>query len=227
MHTIQCTLCAGEFYPQTSQSFTVHPINFDVAPHTWTALQGPSGLGKTTLLRYISGTLNPHHCGDTLRHTPPVHTDTLCFFMGAHAHLIPWYSVQDNITLCDRLSKHTISHDTLHRVLSIMEMEDVAQERPHSLSSGMTQRIALAHIFYTVLRARAMHPNRPIFLGLDEPFSHMDPKTKHRVISNLKSLDTSCAVMFITHSELEQCYAHTTYTLREIKPHTRAVVREG
>ena len=153
-------------------------INLTVPRGKVTAIMGPSGIGKTTLLRLIAGQLRPD-CGEIWfdgENIPALSRRQLfaarkkmsmLFQSGA---LFTDLSVFDNVAF--PLREHTRLPETLLRTVVLMKLEAVglrgaADLMPSELSGGMARRAALA-------RAIALDPQMILF---DEPFVGQDPIT--------------------------------------------------
>lgn len=144
-------------------------VNVTVYEGEIVAFLGPSGCGKTTSLKILSGLLPPTE-GRVVVHTRPL--------QGINPHvsmvfqnfaLLPWYSVEQNISLGLRSDLFT-RRQAKTRVEEAIEMVGLGgfeEAYPKELSGGMRQRVGIA-------RALAM---RPEILCLDEPFSALDVLT--------------------------------------------------
>ena len=160
------------------------------------ALVGPSGAGKTSLLRMVAGLLKPNagfvNIGETIwSHAerqvfiPPQDRRVVMVFQ--NYALMPHLSAQDNVALAMRGDRSTSREMLLRMGLS----EDQLQRRPGQLSGGQQQRVALA-------RALARHPQ---VLLLDEPFSAVDQLTRqvlYRELSKIKQ-STMVPMLMVTH----------------------------
>lgn len=188
-----------------SSSFEVaaawhQPVN----PASVTVLFGPSGSGKTTLLRCLAGLERPDEgriqLGSTVwfdaatgRHLPPQRR-RIGFLFQDYA-LFPHRTVVGNIAFG---LTHLPRAERLRRVdelLTLFELEGLADRYPHELSGGQQQRVALA-------RALAPHPQ---LLLLDEPLSALDSPTRHVLRHKLRRwLQTlNLAAVVVTHDWLE------------------------
>lgn len=129
-------------------------IAFTVAPGEVLALLGPSGIGKSTILRIVLG-LDRRYDGTV--HLPPGRLGV----MFQEPRLLPWLSVEDNLRLVQPEQTPVPNiQDLLQEVL----LPPVQKMLPSELSLGMARRVALA-------RALAVDPE---VLVLDEPFASLD-----------------------------------------------------
>lgn len=134
-------------------------------------LLGPSGVGKSTLLRLLAGLEQP--AGGDLRMGSRStaegnrHSYAVVF---QKPLLYPWLSVRENVALGGRFRALRGRVDTSYvdELLTHFGIADLADARPDQISGGQAQRVA-------VVRAAA---TRPEILLLDEPFSALDPVTR-------------------------------------------------
>jgi NitT/TauT family transport system ATP-binding protein len=166
-------------------------ISLELPAGSFTVLVGPSGVGKSTLLRILGGLLVPTS-GDVLfQGTPPHLTAEPVGIVFQRDNLMPWRTAADNVRL--PLELHGL--DDPHRVQSLLELVGLAgfeNSYPAQLSGGMAQRVALA-------RALA---HRPQLLLLDEPFGALDALTRERMGQELLRIWNALpvTVFMVTHS---------------------------
>lgn len=162
------------------------------------AVVGPSGGGKTTLLRMIAGLSQPEQgeirCGEQVWFD-----ERLCLtpqqrhlgYVPQHFGLFPHLNAEANVMAAlDHLPKaqrHQQAQDWLRRV----NLQGFPERLPHQLSGGQKQRVALA-------RALARNPQ---VLLLDEPFSAVDRGTRERLYIELAQLkrQLNIPVIMVTH----------------------------
>ena len=180
-------------------------ITLDVAPGEIVCLLGPSGDGKTTLLRIAAG-LTPLQRGRVLvggrvvaepgREVPPEERGVGLLFQDFA--LFPHLSVLDNVAFGLASLRPAERRERAMALLARVGMERFAGAMPHTLSGGQQQRVALA---------RALAP-RPKVLLLDEPFSGLDARLRDRVRDDtLHVLQAEgIAVLMVTHDAEEAMF---------------------
>ncbi|MBK8964327.1 MAG: ABC transporter ATP-binding protein [Candidatus Competibacteraceae bacterium] len=164
------------------------------------ALLGPSGGGKTTLLRLIAGLERPDaghiRHGAELLSTPrgcvPPHRRPLGMIFQDLA-LWPHLNVYDHLAFGLQgvgLSRQIV-RERVFEALEWVALTERAGRLPQQLSGGERQRVALARALIT----------RPPYLLLDEPFSSLDPFLKARLIELLRSLQQrfGLGMLYVTH----------------------------
>jgi ABC-type polar amino acid transport system ATPase subunit len=186
-------------------------VSADVSKGETIAIVGPSGGGKSTLLR----------CLNYLETFDEGSVEIAGFKLqprmgGAHAvtlrqmrarvgmvfqsfNLFPHLSAIDNITLAPRIVKREAPHLARDRALELLAkvgLKDRASAFPHELSGGQQQRIAIA-------RALAQQPDVMLF---DEPTSALDPEMRDDVMEVMKDLAKGGMTMLVVTHEMQ--FAH-------------------
>jgi putative hydroxymethylpyrimidine transport system ATP-binding protein len=156
----------------------------------WTCVLGPSGVGKSTLLRLILGLAGN---GGTVSCDDGGSVAGRAAFMAQDALLFPWLTVQENVTVGARLRGQGADPDRARDLLAGVGLGGAAALRPAALSGGMRQRTALA---------RTLMENRPVVL-MDEPFSALDAITRVRLQNLAARLLMGRTVLLVTHDPLE------------------------
>lgn len=164
------------------------------------SLLGPSGCGKTTLLRLIAGLdwpdegeikIGGRNAAEISAHRRPVNT-----VFQSYA-LFPHLTVRENVAFGLRMKKVAAGEITerVARVLSLVQIAELAARRPAQLSGGQKQRVALARALV----------NEPEVLLLDEPLGALDLQLRRQLQVELQQLQRKLGITFImvTHDQEE------------------------
>ncbi len=182
----------------------VNDVSFKVGGGELFALLGPSGCGKTTLLRIIAG-LEVPDAGSVLLEGEDATgwnaRDRAVGFVFQHYALFRHMSVFENVAFGLRVrprgrrpSDESISR-TVHELLTLVQLDYLADRYPSQLSGGQRQRVALA-------RALAVQPK---VLLLDEPFGALDASVRRELRRWLRQLHEEIRLtsVFVTHDQEE------------------------
>lgn len=165
-----------------------------------TCVLGPTGCGKTTLLRIAAGLETPDNGHVTIKGTSPVQAKGYVGYLTQHPTLLPWLTVQDNVALplrargVGKRQRLEISLQTLEQV----GLSPAARQYPHECSGGMQQRAMLARLLAADLDTWI----------LDEPFAGLDERTRFALQDLLLKLTTNHlrTVLIVTHDIQEAAY---------------------
>jgi NitT/TauT family transport system ATP-binding protein len=205
------------FRRDKSEVGVLSDLSFDVYPGELVALVGPSGVGKSTALRAIAGLVKPAH-GSVVFETFPRKEVRDFGFVFQDPRLLPWRRVIANVEYgLEGLVAHKADRRArAMQALALVGLEDMARCWPHQLSGGQKQRVGLA-------RALALDP---ALLLMDEPFSALDPATRHALQDELLAIRTKSktAIIFVTHDMSEAAYLADRILLLGGQP--ASIVRE-
>jgi putative hydroxymethylpyrimidine transport system ATP-binding protein len=166
-------------------------LAFRLEAGIWTCLLGPSGVGKSSLIRLIAG-LAPTASG-TVRCSDGRPLAGRLAWMAQQDSLLPWLSVLGNVTLGARMRGEAPDRARALRLIDQVGLAEKARHLPATLSGGQRQRTALA---------RTLMEDRPLVL-MDEPFSALDAITRARLQALAATLLAGRTVLLVTHDPLE------------------------
>ena len=184
-------------YPGSEQD-ALAPLTLDVERSEILALTGPSGSGKSSLLRLLAGLERPTtgsiHVGQSLvadpsHHLPPEKRQIGLASQGGD--LFPHLTVADNIAYGLFRSKRSERKERVKALLDLVSLSHLSKRYPAELSGGEAQRIALA---------RALAP-KPKVLLLDEPFSSLDAELRENLRDSTLAIlrQEGTTTIFVTH----------------------------
>ena len=180
--------------------YALKNVDLDIAEGEYFVLLGPSGGGKTTLLRSIGGFIRPDSGtvqikGKNVDNLPPDKRPTSMVFQGFA--LFPHMTVSENIGygLKLRSVEKSIIHDKVIKMMDLVGLSGLSDRKPHELSGGQQQRVQLA---------RALILENDVLL-LDEPLSALDAQLRKDMCIELKRLQKTVGISFVhvTHNQEE------------------------
>ncbi|HVQ86947.1 MAG TPA: ABC transporter ATP-binding protein [Actinomycetes bacterium] len=164
-------------------------VDLDVAPGEFVTVVGASGCGKSTMLNLVAGLEQPTE--------GTINVSGQVAFMFQEATLLPWMTARRNVELALQLHGVPRSErpDRGQELLDLVRLGNAADKRPHELSGGMRQRVALA---------RVLAQEASVVL-MDEPLGALDAMTRdhmHDEIERIWEKHRFC-VLFVTHNMRE------------------------
>ena len=166
------------------------------------SLLGPSGIGKTTILRTIAGlqklSKGKIKLRDTVLASDKIHIEpekrniALSFQDNS---LFPNYKVIENIKFGEKRSNGHGSRLDVQEIIKILRIEPILRKYPHQISAGEAQRVSLARSLMS----------KPDLLLLDEPFSNIDQSLKEEIQVSVKKLlkRINLTTIIVTHDSYE------------------------
>lgn len=183
----------------------ISDLTFSVRQGEIVCILGPSGGGKTTLLRAIAGleriengfiAIDEKQVSQKKSHVLPEDRGISMVFQDDA--LFPHLNVFDNIAFGIRTHSLEDRKKRVANLAALLRVEDLLYRHPHQLSGGQRQRVSLA---------RALAP-MPKLLLLDEPMSNVDIELREKVGEELRAvfLQEKITVVLVSHSQLEAFY---------------------
>lgn len=180
--------------PEGGDLRALGPLSFEITAGQFVCLIGPSGSGKSTLMRILAGLQFPASGQVLFDNTPVLAPSRRVGVMSQESSLMPWRTVEDNITLALELSGTGKGQRQIlaqHMMLRLGLTKEFAKAYPAELSGGMAQRVALGRVLI----------QNPEVLLLDEPFGALDSMTREQISIDLMEVwakDQQTIVM-VTH----------------------------
>ena len=168
-------------------------------------LLGPSGIGKTTILRTIAGleklkngkiTLKNKVLSSKSNHVDPEDRNIALSFQ--ENSLFPHYTVEKNINLGAERKLGKKRKITIKDTIKFLNLKKILNKYPHEISAGEAQRASLARSLIS----------QPDLLLLDEPLSNVDQSFKEEIQVELKQILTNSKIttIIVTHDSYEAFY---------------------
>ena len=194
---------------EASKVNKVHNVSFNIEKEgDIICLLGPSGIGKTTILRSIAGLTNIKSGEIILKnkvlssekvHVEPENRNISLSFQDNC--LFPHYNVLKNIEFGAERNKRKKQTISTEEIIKFLNLEKIKDKFPHQISAGEAQRAALARSLVT----------KPDLLLLDEPLSNVDQSFKEEIQVKLKQILTEHKIttIIVTHDSYEAFYLGT------------------
>ena len=194
--TIELNSISHHFDTASERIELFHSLSYTIRSDETLAIVGPSGAGKSSLLSIAAGLESPAG-GDVCFTIDGGRVDALT--MRAHSgfifqqfHLMPELDAIGNLALPLRLKGNRDAFDIAASWLEKVGLRDRVRHRPHQLSGGEQQRIAVARAFVST----------PRFIFADEPTGNLDRHTSDSVAGLMFDCarETRCGLVIVTHS---------------------------
>jgi NitT/TauT family transport system ATP-binding protein len=177
------------FRSASGETEALRNVNLSVNDGEFLTIVGASGCGKSTLLNLISG-LDKPTSGEIL-------VDQKAALMFQDATLLPWLTARGNVELALKLTgvPKKQRRERAEELLDVVRLGAWVDKRPHELSGGMRQRVALA---------RCLAQDARIVL-MDEPLGALDAMTRDHLHDEIEAIvkERGLTVVFVTHNMRE------------------------
>ncbi|CAG0960654.1 sulfate transport system ATP-binding protein [Methylophilaceae bacterium] len=166
-----------------------------------TGLFGPSGSGKSTLLNILAGLVRPDH-GSILVDQVPLFDSAAGIDVAVHrrhvglvfqdSRLFPHMTVRGNLEYGLKRLKKSQQMFSLHLIVELLELERLLDQKPHQLSGGEKQRVALGRALLSA----------PRLLLMDEPLASLDSRLKNQILPFLKRItdEIHIPMIYVSHA---------------------------
>ena len=179
------------YHEKNNKKIILDNFNCKIKKGKFTSIIGPSGTGKTSLLKLIAGLIEPEKGEIKFQNQTLNRVINQITLIQQNPSLMPWLNVYDNITLANSNNKKT-NYKNVDKLIKDIGLGEFSSYFPHKLSGGLLQRVAIA-------RALLFYPS---LLLLDEPFAALDNLSREIISTELVSIikKNSLTVLMVTHS---------------------------
>ena len=213
-------LVAKDIWKQYGPVSVLKGVSLEVSRGELVSIVGPSGAGKSTLL-YIVSSLEKADKGQVffedqditqLSETALAHyrNQKIGFVFQFH-HLLPEFTAIENVSIPGWIAKmpSTQIHQKASALLDFMGLSDKMDKKPHSLSGGEQQRVAVARALL----------NSPTIIFADEPTGNLDSENAnalHQLFIRLKN-EMNQSFLIVTHNESLASLSNRSLTMKDGK----------
>lgn len=204
--TVQGTVldCQDLSYSYPNGKLVFKDINVTTFEDELIAIVGPTGTGKSTLLRCIGHLLPPATGHVYLYGKEVTHPSPLIALIHQSIATFPWMTALDNVKLALKSNKKVSDAETTEistKMLEVAGLKGEENDYPKEMSGGMRQRISIARAFAA----------SPVVLLMDEPFVHLDELTANSLRKEVYDLvfnpeTTLKSAILVSHNLNEVVY---------------------
>ena len=197
------------YYEKNNKKIILDNFDCKIKKGKFTSIIGPSGTGKTSLLKLIAGLIEPEKGEIKFENQILNKVINQITLIQQNPSLMPWLNVYNNITLANSNNKKT-NYKNVDKLIKDIGLGEFSTYFPHKLSGGLLQRVAIA-------RALLFYPS---LLLLDEPFAALDNLSREIISTELVSIikKNSLTVLMVTHSIEEAALLSDEVLVTGIEP---------
>ena len=197
------------YYEKNNKKIILDNFNCKIKKGKFTSIIGPSGTGKSSLLKLIAGLIEPEKGEIKFENQTLNKVINQITLIQQNPSLMPWLNVYNNITLANSNNKKT-NYKNVDKLIKDIGLGEFSSYFPHKLSGGLLQRVAIA-------RALLFYPS---LLLLDEPFAALDNLSREIISTELVSIikKNSLTVLMVTHSIEEAALLSDEVLVTGIEP---------
>ena len=197
------------YYEKNNKKIILDNFSCRIKKGKFTSIIGPSGTGKTSLLKLIAGLIEPEKGEIRFENQTLSKVINQITLIQQNPSLMPWLNVYNNITLANSNNKKT-NYKNVDKLIKDIGLGEFSLYFPHKLSGGLSQRVAIA-------RALLFYPS---LLLLDEPFAALDNLSREIISTELVSIikKKSLTVLMVTHSIEEAALLSDEVLVTGIEP---------
>ena len=196
----------------------LHNINLEIEDGEICAIIGPSGGGKSTLLKVLAGIIRDYQGQALIDNKPVAPKNNRIGFIPQNYGLIEWKTVKKNILLSKQIKdgRDNFDSDMYNDIIKKLGIEGCVKRYPNQLSGGQRQRVSLARAFLLA----------PELLLMDEPFSALDALTREGVQKMFMEIwkEKKVTTILVTHDINEAIYLGSKIVIFSTTPGT--IVKE-
>ncbi len=200
------------FQSKRATTTALTEITMRVSPGEFVTIVGPSGGGKSTLLKVIAGLVRPTSGEVSLMGQPVTSPQKEIGFVFQRAALLEWRGARKNILLQAEMRgmDRGLAARRADELIELTGLRGFENALPHELSGGMQQRVALCRALL----------HQPRVLLMDEPFGALDALTREQLNEELNRIwrETATTIVLVTHSIAEAVFLGTRVEVMSQRP---------
>lgn len=196
-------------------------ITFGIEDGEFLVVVGPTGCGKTTLVKLLAGLLEPTMGNIYIngQNTTQYSIQENISVVFQEDSLLPWRNVKKNIQIpleIKKMPKDRVEKKT-REMLNLLALEEYEDYMPSQLSRGMRQRVAIARSYIS----------EPSIIIMDEPFGHFDATSREHIEKMIIDVwqKTGATILFVTHNIEEAVFLASRIIVLSQKPtHIKEII---